>query len=173
MSSLEIQLTRTLGTIREKPGCDTRLPVVKSNQTCSGLLWSTSVRMLSCTAWLQPYKPHIKPRIKPLNQWLWNQFRASPLPGKQWRPSWSRQLLEDWEIQCIHCGWKTTDSARNGPKRAAQGGPMRAPWVGAGAQWPPYGLKRVGDGRAVRRSTPFLTSGFDMSLWMINSVIAI
>jgi len=36
---------------------------------------------------IQPYKPHIKPCIKPLNQWLWNQFQASPLPGKQWRPS--------------------------------------------------------------------------------------
>ncbi|KAJ6038619.1 hypothetical protein N7460_007336 [Penicillium canescens] len=61
---------------------------------------------------IRPYKSHRKARIKPLNQWLWNQFRVSPLPGKQWRPRRSRQLLEDREIQCIHCGWKTTDSAR-------------------------------------------------------------
>ena len=50
--------------------------------------------------------------------------------------------------------------APNGPKQAAQGGPMQAPWVGMGAQWQPYGLKRMGDGqpptahgRAVLRST--------------------
>ncbi|KAI1829135.1 transcriptional regulator family: Zinc finger, BED-type predicted [Penicillium roqueforti] len=61
---------------------------------------------------IRPHRPHSKSRIKPLNQWLWNQFRVSPLPGKQWRPRRSRQLLEDREIQCIHCGWKTTDSAR-------------------------------------------------------------
>lgn len=61
---------------------------------------------------IRPYKPHIKSRIKPLNKWLWNQFRTSPLPGKQWQPRRSQQLLEDREIQCIHCGWKTTDSAR-------------------------------------------------------------
>jgi hypothetical protein len=66
----------------------------------------------SLTDAIRPYKSHSKSRIKPLNQWLWNQFRVSPLPGKQWRSRRSRQLLEDREIQCIHCGWKTTDSAR-------------------------------------------------------------
>jgi len=35
---------------------------------------------------IQPCKPHTKSRVKPLNQWLWTQFRVSPLPGKQWRP---------------------------------------------------------------------------------------
>jgi len=39
---------------------------------------------------------------------------------------------------------------------------MRAPWVGAGAQWPPYGLKRVGDGRAVPRSSRNVLEAFDM-----------
>lgn len=66
----------------------------------------------SLTDATRPYKSHSKSRIKPLNQWLWNQFRVSSLPGKQWRSRRSRQLLEDREIQCIHCGWKTTDSAR-------------------------------------------------------------
>jgi hAT family protein len=61
---------------------------------------------------IRPYKSHSKSRIKQLNPWLWNQFRVSPLPGRQWRPRRSGRLLEDREIQCIHCGWKTTDSAR-------------------------------------------------------------
>ena len=51
-------------------------------------------------------------RIKPQNQWLWRQFDITPLPGKLWRPKRSRRLLEDREIQCTRCGWKTTDSAR-------------------------------------------------------------
>lgn len=35
---------------------------------------------------LQPFKSHNKSRTKPLNQWLWSQSNASPLPGKLWRP---------------------------------------------------------------------------------------
>lgn len=50
--------------------------------------------------------------IKPQNQWLWRQFDIRPLPGKLWRPKRSRRLLEDREIQCTRCSWKTTDSAR-------------------------------------------------------------
>ena len=37
----------------------------------------------SLTDAIRPYKSHSKSRIKPLNQWLWNQFRVNPLPGKQ------------------------------------------------------------------------------------------
>jgi hypothetical protein len=61
---------------------------------------------------LQPYKSSSKSRPKQQNQWLWNQFNVSPLPGKLWRPKRSTRLLEDREIECIQCGWKTTDSAR-------------------------------------------------------------
>ncbi|CEL08111.1 hypothetical protein ASPCAL11264 [Aspergillus calidoustus] len=61
---------------------------------------------------LQSYKSVSKSGIKPQNQWLWSQFDVKPLPGKLWRPKRSRRLLEDREIQCTQCGWKTTDSAR-------------------------------------------------------------
>lgn len=61
---------------------------------------------------LQSSKSVSKSGIRPQNQWLWSQFDVKSLPGKLWRPKRSRRLLEDREIQCIQCGWKTTDSAR-------------------------------------------------------------
>jgi hypothetical protein len=56
--------------------------------------------------------PPPQSRIKQQNQWLWKQFHISPLHGKQWQPKRSRKILEDREIRCIRCDWKTTDSAR-------------------------------------------------------------
>lgn len=61
---------------------------------------------------MQPYKSNSKSSVKQLNQWLWTQFRVTPLSGKLWRPKRNRQILEDREIQCIQCGWKIADSAR-------------------------------------------------------------
>jgi hypothetical protein len=52
------------------------------------------------------------PRIKPHNQWLWTQFSINVLPGKLWQPKRGKRQIEDREICCIHCPWKTTDSAR-------------------------------------------------------------
>lgn len=51
-------------------------------------------------------------RTQQHSQWLWRQFSISPLHGKQWQPKRSRKILEDREIRCIRCDWKTTDSAR-------------------------------------------------------------
>lgn len=61
---------------------------------------------------LQSYNSVGKSGIKPQNQWLWSKFDVKPLPGKLWRLKRSRRLLEDREIRCTQCGWKTTDSAR-------------------------------------------------------------
>jgi hypothetical protein len=34
------------------------------------------------------------------------------LPGKLWQLKRIKKQVENWEICCIHCTWKTTDSAR-------------------------------------------------------------
>ncbi|KAK9233693.1 hypothetical protein V1525DRAFT_351432, partial [Lipomyces kononenkoae] len=49
---------------------------------------------------------------KPQNQALWAQFTASPLPGKMWWPKRGKGPMEDRQIQCNRCNWKTTDSSR-------------------------------------------------------------
>ncbi|KAK9257924.1 hypothetical protein V1519DRAFT_369265, partial [Lipomyces tetrasporus] len=51
-------------------------------------------------------------RKKPQNQSLWVQFDVSALPGKLWWPKRGRGPIEDREIRCRRCNWKTTDSAR-------------------------------------------------------------
>jgi hypothetical protein len=52
------------------------------------------------------------PQSRPLNHSLWAQFNVSPLPGKFWWPKRGKGPLEDREIQCVRCKWRTTDSAR-------------------------------------------------------------
>jgi hAT family C-terminal dimerisation region len=51
-------------------------------------------------------------RRKPQNQSLWERFDVTPLPGKFWQPKRGKGPVEDREIQCKLCKWKTTDSAR-------------------------------------------------------------
>jgi hypothetical protein len=47
------------------------------------------------------------------NASLWAQFDVTPLPGKLWWPKrGKRDPLEDRDIHCKRCSWKTTDSAR-------------------------------------------------------------
>ena len=46
------------------------------------------------------------------HRWLWDHFSVVPLPGKLWRPKRSSKVLEDREIKCRQCNWKTTDSVR-------------------------------------------------------------
>ncbi|KAK9341804.1 hypothetical protein V1521DRAFT_359486, partial [Lipomyces starkeyi] len=46
------------------------------------------------------------------NQILWAQFTASLLPGKLWWPKRGKGPVEDRQIQCNRCNWKTTDSSR-------------------------------------------------------------
>lgn len=51
-------------------------------------------------------------RARPLNHSLWAEFLVSPLPGKLWWPKRGKGPVEDREIRCVRCSWKTTDSAR-------------------------------------------------------------
>ncbi|KAK9326584.1 hypothetical protein V1520DRAFT_351044 [Lipomyces starkeyi] len=51
-------------------------------------------------------------RKKPQNQSLWTQFDVSALPGKLWWPKRGKGPIEDRQIRCRRCNWKTTDSAR-------------------------------------------------------------
>jgi hypothetical protein len=51
-------------------------------------------------------------QIKLYNQWLWTQFSINLLSGQLWQPKRAKKQVEDQEICCIHCTWKTTDSAR-------------------------------------------------------------
>jgi hypothetical protein len=37
---------------------------------------------------------------------------VSPLPGKLWWPKRGKGPVEDREIRCVRCSWKTTDPAR-------------------------------------------------------------
>ncbi|KAK9342232.1 hypothetical protein V1522DRAFT_440429, partial [Lipomyces starkeyi] len=50
--------------------------------------------------------------IRTQNQILWAQFTASLLPGKMWWPKRGKGPVEDRQIQCNRCNWKTTDSSR-------------------------------------------------------------
>ncbi|KAK9334335.1 hypothetical protein LIPSTDRAFT_5757 [Lipomyces starkeyi NRRL Y-11557] len=51
-------------------------------------------------------------RKKPQNQSLWAQFDILELPGKLWWPKRGKGPIEDREILCTRCNWRTTDSAR-------------------------------------------------------------
>ncbi|KAK9249753.1 hypothetical protein V1507DRAFT_375279, partial [Lipomyces tetrasporus] len=51
-------------------------------------------------------------RKKPQNQSLWAQFDILELPGKLWWPKRGKGPIEDREIRCTRCNWRTTDSAR-------------------------------------------------------------
>lgn len=52
------------------------------------------------------------PRRRMQNQSLWAQFDSIPLPGKMWCPKRGKGPVEDREIRCKRCSWRTTDSAR-------------------------------------------------------------
>ncbi|KAK9244132.1 hypothetical protein V1506DRAFT_440706, partial [Lipomyces tetrasporus] len=44
---------------------------------------------------------------------LWSHFSINYLPGKLWYPKRGKKApIEDREIRCTMCNWKTTDSAR-------------------------------------------------------------
>ncbi|KAK9319643.1 hypothetical protein V1517DRAFT_240717, partial [Lipomyces orientalis] len=47
------------------------------------------------------------------NQVLWAQFTVSLLPGMMWWPKRGKGPVEDRQIQCNRCNWKTTDSSRS------------------------------------------------------------
>ncbi|KAK9320397.1 hypothetical protein V1517DRAFT_251737, partial [Lipomyces orientalis] len=51
-------------------------------------------------------------RKKTQSQSLWAQFDVIALPGKLWCPKRGKGPLEDREIRCTRCNWRTTDSAR-------------------------------------------------------------
>ncbi|KAK9489206.1 hypothetical protein V1508DRAFT_407220 [Lipomyces doorenjongii] len=51
-------------------------------------------------------------RKKTQNQSLWEQFDVIALPGKLWCRKRGKGPLEDREIRCSRCNWRTTDSAR-------------------------------------------------------------
>ncbi|KAK9493603.1 hypothetical protein V1508DRAFT_77829 [Lipomyces doorenjongii] len=51
-------------------------------------------------------------RKKTQNQSLWEQFDAIALSGKLWCRKRGKGPLEDREIRCTRCNWRTTDSAR-------------------------------------------------------------
>lgn len=57
-------------------------------------------------------EPGLSARRRPQNQSLWAQFDSFPLPGKIWHPKRGKGPIEDREIRCKRCNWKTTDSAR-------------------------------------------------------------
>jgi hypothetical protein len=57
-------------------------------------------------------EPGLSARRRPQNQSLWAQFDSFPLPGRTWHPKRGKGPIEDREIRCKRCNWKTTDSAR-------------------------------------------------------------
>ncbi|KAK9489889.1 hypothetical protein V1508DRAFT_458196 [Lipomyces doorenjongii] len=53
------------------------------------------------------------PPTKSQNLSLWSHFSINSLPGKLWYPKRGKKgPIEDREIRCTMCNWKTTDSAR-------------------------------------------------------------
>ncbi|KAK9326719.1 hypothetical protein V1520DRAFT_109802 [Lipomyces starkeyi] len=53
------------------------------------------------------------PLARSQNPSLWSHFNISYLPGKLWYPKRGKKgPIEDREIRCAMCNWKTTDSAR-------------------------------------------------------------
>ncbi|KAK9252428.1 hypothetical protein V1507DRAFT_461450 [Lipomyces tetrasporus] len=53
------------------------------------------------------------PLTKSQNLSLWSHFSINNLPGKLWYPKRGKKgPIEDREIRCTMCNWKTTDSAR-------------------------------------------------------------
>lgn len=51
-------------------------------------------------------------RRKTQNQALWAEFDSFPLPGRLWWPRKGKSPVEDREVRCKRCNWKTTDSTR-------------------------------------------------------------
>ncbi|KAJ5085382.1 hypothetical protein N7532_003037 [Penicillium argentinense] len=51
-------------------------------------------------------------RRKMQNQALWAHFDCSPLPGRMWWPKRGKGPINDREVRCKRCNWKTTDSTR-------------------------------------------------------------
>ncbi|RKF77539.1 hypothetical protein GcM3_071023, partial [Golovinomyces cichoracearum] len=57
-------------------------------------------------------QPMAQSKTQPQNRWLWTKFNVVSLTGRMWIPKRSKRKIEDREIICIRCSWKTTESTR-------------------------------------------------------------